>query len=215
MRALRTAAPGPLRDYLAVAPPGPETPLDDLALLAVDIETTGLDPRRDRVLSIGWLPVDGGRVRLGGAGRVVVRDAGGAAGVGQSATVHGLTDDRLAGGIPLEDAVARLLVALTGRVLLAHFARIETGFLTCGLRTRLGRFHAVRRRRHPRARAACGDRRLGERARTGGDAALDGPGAARTCRPTGPMRRSPTPWPVPSSTSPSVRSCRLAPRRRR
>ena len=81
------------------------------------------------MLSIGWLPVDGGRVRLGGAGRVVVRDAGGAAGVGQSATVHGLTDDRLAGGVPLEDAVARLLAALTGRVLLAHFARIETGFL--------------------------------------------------------------------------------------
>jgi len=132
-RALRTAAPGPLRDFLVVAPPGPETPLTDLALLAVDIETTGLDPRRDRVLSIGWLPVDGGRVRLGGAGRVVVRDGGGAAGVGQSATVHGLTDDRLSGGVPLEDAVACLLAALTGRVLLAHFAQIETGFLNKGI----------------------------------------------------------------------------------
>jgi len=125
-RALQRAAPGPLHDYLVVPPPGPATPLDDLRLLAVDIETTGLDPRRDRVLSIGWVPVDGGRVLLGGAGRAVVRDG---AGVGQSATVHGLTDDRLAGGEPLEDAVARLLSALTGRVLLAHFARIETGFL--------------------------------------------------------------------------------------
>jgi DNA polymerase III subunit epsilon len=128
-RALRTAAPGPLRDYLAAALPGPETPLADLRLLAVDIETTGLDPRRDRMLSIGWLPVDGGRIELGGAGRVVVRDTGGAAGVGQSATVHGLTDDRLAGGVPVEEAVARLLDALAGRVLLAHFAQIETGFL--------------------------------------------------------------------------------------
>jgi DNA polymerase III subunit epsilon len=128
-RALRTAAPGPLRDYLAAALPGPETPLADLRLLAVDIETTGLDPRRDRVLSIGWLPVEGGRIELGGAGRVVVRDTGGAAGVGQSATVHGLTDDRLAGGVPVEEAVARLLDALAGRVLLAHFAQIETGFL--------------------------------------------------------------------------------------
>ncbi|HET7820278.1 MAG TPA: exonuclease domain-containing protein [Ornithinibacter sp.] len=128
-RALRTAAPGPLRDYLAVALPAPETPLADLRLLAVDIETTGLDPRRDRVLSIGWLPVDGGRIVLGGAGRVVVRDTGGAAGVGQSATVHGLTDDRLAGGVPVEDAVGGLLDALAGRVLLAHFAQIETGFL--------------------------------------------------------------------------------------
>jgi DNA polymerase-3 subunit epsilon len=125
-KALRAAVPGPLHAYLSVPAPGADTPLDDLGLLAVDIETTGLDPRRDRVLSIGWLPVDGGRVVLGGAGRAVVRDA---AGVGQSATVHGLTDDRLADGVPLEDAVARLLEALTGRVLLAHFARIETGFL--------------------------------------------------------------------------------------
>jgi DNA polymerase-3 subunit epsilon len=128
-RALRRAAPGPLRDYLAVPAPDLQTPLADLRLLAVDIETTGLDPRRDRVLSIGWLPVDGGRIGLGGAGRVVVRDAGGRSGVGQSATVHGLTDDRLAGGVPLQDAVATLLDALAGRVLLAHFARIETGFL--------------------------------------------------------------------------------------
>ena len=128
-RALRGVAPGPLHDYLAVPTPTAETPLADLRLLAVDIETTGLDPRRDRVLSIGWLDVDGGRIELGSAGQVVVRDAGGAAGVGQSATVHGLTDDRLAHGIPLEDAVARLLGALAGRVLLAHFARIETQFL--------------------------------------------------------------------------------------
>lgn len=128
-KALRSARPGPLRDYLEAPLPDLATPLADLRLLAVDIETTGLDPRRDRVLSIGWLPVDGGRVVLGGAGQVVVRDEGGIGGVGQSATVHGLTDDRLAGGVALEDAVARLLEALAGRVLLAHFARIETAFL--------------------------------------------------------------------------------------
>lgn len=126
-RALRTVAPGPLRDYLAVPWPALDTPLADLPLLAVDIETTGLDPRTDRVLSVGFVPVDGGRVVLAGAGGAVVRDADG---VGQSATVHGLTDDRLAQGVPLEDAVSGLLAALAGRVLLAHFARIETGFLT-------------------------------------------------------------------------------------
>ena len=125
--ALRSARPGPLRTYLEAPLPDLGTPLAELRLLAVDIETTGLDPRRDRVLSIGWLPVDGGRVVLGGAGRVVVHDV---EGVGQSATVHGLTDDELAGGVPIEDAVARLLAALSGRVLLAHFARIETEFLS-------------------------------------------------------------------------------------
>jgi DNA polymerase-3 subunit epsilon len=127
VRALRSVDPGPLRDYLAVPFPGADTPLDELALLAVDIETTGLDPQADRVLSIGWVPVDGRAVRLSGARRVVV--AHGEA-VGQSATVHGLTDDVLAGGVALAEAVALLLRDLAGRVLLAHFARIETRFLS-------------------------------------------------------------------------------------
>jgi DNA polymerase-3 subunit epsilon len=131
VRALRSVAPGPLRDYLSVPVPEPDTPVDGLALLAVDIETTGLDPRTDRVLSIGFVPVDGGSVVLGGAGRVVVRDD---TGVGQSATVHGLTDDELADGVALADALALLLRALAGRVLLAHFARIETGFLSAACR---------------------------------------------------------------------------------
>lgn len=125
-RARAQAAPGPLRDHLATPVPDPSTPLADLPLLAVDLETTGLDPVHDRVLSLGWVPVDGGRVHLAGARRFVVRDAGE---VGQSATVHGLTDDVVATGVPLEEAAAALLGDLSGRVLLAHYARIETTFL--------------------------------------------------------------------------------------
>jgi DNA polymerase III subunit epsilon len=134
-RALRTAPPGPLRDHLAVTLPDPATPLDDLRLLALDLETTGLDPRRDRLLSLGWVPVDGGEVLLGRARRLLVADGRGSRdgtgdGVGQSATVHGLTDDALEAGVSLADAVATLLDALAGRALLAHYAAVETGFVT-------------------------------------------------------------------------------------
>jgi DNA polymerase-3 subunit epsilon len=130
-RAARRAAPGPLRDLLEAPSPPRDTPLAELPLLAVDIETTGLDPSRDRVLSVGWVPVDGGRIDLGGAGGLVVSDAGE---VGPSATVHGLTDDALSLGAPLADVVAALLRALSGRVLLAHFAQVETGFLGAACR---------------------------------------------------------------------------------
>lgn len=126
-KALRGAPAGPLRDYLSVPLPDPSTPLDELPLLAVDLETTGLDPTRDHVLSVGFVPVDGGEIVLSGARRVIIAAD---AEVGQSATVHGLTDDDIAAGAALVVAIEAVLRALRGRVLLAHFARIEDTFLT-------------------------------------------------------------------------------------
>ena len=125
--AARRVAPGPLADLLAAPVPEPDIEAGELPLLAVDLETTGLDARSDRVLSIGFVPVDGLQVRLAGARHIVV-----AAGVpvGQSATVHGLTDDVVAAGMPVADAVAEVVEAMRGRVLLAHFARIESEFLS-------------------------------------------------------------------------------------
>ena len=61
-----------------------------LRLLALDVETTGLVPGRDRVVSVGWVPVDGDRLDLAGARRFVVRgDDPGAAVGGVGAGQHG------------------------------------------------------------------------------------------------------------------------------
>lgn len=129
--ALASAPPGPLRDYLSVPFPDPGTRLDDLPLLALDVETTGLDPQRDRVIAVGWVPVDGRSIDLSRARRHVV---GTRMEVGQSATVHGLTDDMVAAGdVPIE-VMRELLGALTGRVLLAHHSAMEVGFLDAACR---------------------------------------------------------------------------------
>jgi DNA polymerase-3 subunit epsilon len=95
-------------------------------LLAIDLETTGLDPARDSVLAIGFVPVEDGEIVLAGARRIVVA---GAHEVGDSATIHGLTDDDVAAGVPLTEALDETLAALDGRALLAHHAPIETIFL--------------------------------------------------------------------------------------
>lgn len=127
LSALRQAPAGPLREYLQLPLPGPTTPVQDLRLLAIDLETTGLDPDHDHLLAIGFVPVDGTTIRLAGARRLLVRPR---AGVGESATIHGITDDEAhSGGISLEEALAITLQALQGRALLAHFAHMETGFL--------------------------------------------------------------------------------------
>lgn len=124
-----------LARFLDVPAPERSTPLADVPLLALDLETTGLDARTDRILSIGFVPVDGDRIRLGGARQVLVRGEGE---VGQSATVHGLTDDLLAAGSPLEEALEQVLDALAGRVLLAHYAVIEEEFLSAACRRFFG-----------------------------------------------------------------------------
>lgn len=125
-KAARTAR-GPLAEYYAVPVPAPDTRASALRLLAIDIETTGLDPARDQVLSVGFVPVDGLEIVLGGARGMVLR---GVADVGQSATLHHLTDDRVAAGLDRVAALTATLQALAGRVLLAHHAPIEVQFLS-------------------------------------------------------------------------------------
>lgn len=120
------SARGALTDYYAVAMPPPSTPASELALLAIDAETTGLDPKVHSLLSIGYVPVDGHSIVLAGARSMLLSGTT----VGQSATIHGLTDDVVAAGLPPEEAIAETLGALAGRVLLAHHHHIEVDFLS-------------------------------------------------------------------------------------
>lgn len=110
--------------------PDDHTPLDQLRLLAVDLETTGLSPARDQVLAVGWVPVDGVRIDLSGGRRHVVRHDD----PGEAVTIHGLTHDDLEEGRPLADVLAELRLALAGRVLLAHHAPFELAFLDAASR---------------------------------------------------------------------------------
>lgn len=121
-------AVGSLARYYNEPIPADATPAPQLPLLAVDLESTSLELDDAAILSIGFVPVHDGRVRLG-AGRRIVVDPG--RDVGQSALVHGLTDDVVAAeGVDLGEAMPHLLRACAGRVLLAHYARIEHTLLS-------------------------------------------------------------------------------------
>ena len=135
-RALKKAT-GALAEFYQVLQPSPRAPLVDLPMLAVDVETTGLSPRDDRLLSIGWVPIDGGAVTLAGAGHMVLQQQDGTS-VGKSATIHGLTDDALRAGTPAAEAVTGLLRALQGRVMVVHYAAMEQGFLSAACAQHFG-----------------------------------------------------------------------------
>lgn len=130
-------ATGALAEFYAEPRPSSSAKLEDLQLLAVDVETTGLDPAKDRLLSIGWVPVNGRDIDLSRAGYVLVHTEG-ADSVGESATIHGLTDQNIAEGVPPKEAISAVLRALRGRVMLAHYASIEREFLGALCRKHLG-----------------------------------------------------------------------------
>lgn len=107
-----------------------ETPVAEKSWLAVDVETTGLDASRDRLLSIGWVAVENQDIVLAESGYVVIRSDTVISSVGDSANLHGLTDDMIASGEEPEVGVEKLLRALRGRTLLAHYAQMELDFLS-------------------------------------------------------------------------------------
>lgn len=127
---------GPLRDFFSQPLPRGNRDYRDTDFLAVDLETTGLYPVKDQILSFGWVPIDGNRIRLEGAQHRVVRIEQAIS--ADSAVIHQITDDQSAAGEPLRDVLADCLRALGGRVLLAHHARIERGFLSAACQAVFG-----------------------------------------------------------------------------
>ncbi|MEQ8967663.1 MAG: exonuclease domain-containing protein [Azospirillaceae bacterium] len=126
----------PLRDVHRADLPSAATRWTEVEFLALDLETTGLDPARDAILSIGWVPLSGGAIRLAGAGyRLVAADRP----VGEnSAALHGILDRHLADAPSLPAVLPELLEALTGRVAIAHHAPMEQRFLGAACRRHYG-----------------------------------------------------------------------------
>jgi DNA polymerase-3 subunit epsilon len=125
-----------LHTYLNTPLPAPNTPLHNVGLLAVDLETNGLNPNRDDILSIGFVAIDASAIKLATAKHLLIKPRTDINASG--AIIHKIFDDRAATGVPLCEALPLLLNALAGRVLLAHYASIERRFLRVACRACFG-----------------------------------------------------------------------------
>lgn len=100
--------------------------LANTPLIAVDLELTGLDRRKDQIVAIGWTLVDEGRIQFGSNRHVLISTG---RSVGSSAEIHELLDSEVAGGAPIEQGLQALFEAATGRVWVFHHALLDLGFL--------------------------------------------------------------------------------------
>jgi DNA polymerase-3 subunit epsilon len=112
-------------------PPGPpwDLPVAQAPLAFVDLEMTGLDATRDRVVEVCVERVVDGRRE---AGVCTLVDPGER--VGGAAHVHGLDAAALAGAPAFDTVAPQIVAALDGAILVAHAAVWDVRFLVAELR---------------------------------------------------------------------------------
>jgi DNA polymerase-3 subunit epsilon len=100
----------------------------------IDLETTGLDPGADEIVSYATVAVADGRVRPGESSYELIRPRRMPG--PETIRIHGLLEADLASAPPLAVALDGLLDAISGRPLVAHVAAVERAFLGAALATR-------------------------------------------------------------------------------
>lgn len=117
----------------------PSPPWDEVAYWALDLETGGLDPRRDPILAVGMVAVRQGAIRLGDSYRSLVRAESADAIDPQSIRAHQLLWGEVRHAPPARDVLREIDARLREGVLLVHQAALDVAFLrrayrACGLR---------------------------------------------------------------------------------
>ena len=111
-------------------------PLDQARFVVVDVETSGLDARRDRLLSIGAVTVAAGRMRPGEGYEAFVRNDTPSARA--NILVHGISPDAQSGGIAADEALMGFLELARRDVLVGYHAGFDQAVLTRATREQLG-----------------------------------------------------------------------------
>jgi DNA polymerase III subunit epsilon len=132
----RRAPAGPLKDYYDVPVPDGRWDWRRADYVALDLETTGLNPRRDEIVSVGWIAIDDEMLDYTRHGHCLVKPTDGVS--SESAVIHKIFDTELENAPPIGEVLDQVLPLLAGRILVCHFARVERGFLDAACRRRYG-----------------------------------------------------------------------------
>lgn len=125
---LKKAPEGPLKEFLKVPMPDIKQGIGVTDILALDFETTGLNAKRDKLLSVGYVSLKSGLIKLGQSQHSIICCPGDM--TKDNVAIHQITDTERENGSELQDVVAQLLSDLAGKVMLVHYAHIEKSFLT-------------------------------------------------------------------------------------
>lgn len=112
------------------------TPISQVPLLALDFETTGIDPAANGIVSIGLVPMTLTHIASSQAKQWLLKPK--FALKEGSITLHGITHSDIADAPDLVDILPQLLPYLAGKVIVVHYRGIERPFFQAALKARLG-----------------------------------------------------------------------------
>ncbi|MDH3311358.1 MAG: 3'-5' exonuclease [Gammaproteobacteria bacterium] len=113
-----------------------KVPLDQARFLVVDVETSGLDVRKDRLLSIGAVAVEARRLRAGENFESILRRE--EVSERENILIHGIGPQVQAAGKPPEESLMKFLEFIGKIPLVAFHAGFDQAMLDRNLRETLG-----------------------------------------------------------------------------
>jgi DNA polymerase-3 subunit epsilon len=111
-----------------------ETPIPNARFVALDTETTGLNPHKDRIITIGAVAVQDGEILLHDSFEAMLKIPFN----NSSVTVHGITRDETHDAMEEPEAIALFLDYLGGGVIVGHHIGHDMEALNCACE-RVGR----------------------------------------------------------------------------
>ena len=117
----KRALKDPKYSYLFDSPPEAE-------VVVLDTETTGLDPKRDEILSIGAVIVKGEKILINSAFERFVKPTSSIS--AQSIKIHHIRDCDLANGIDVDTAIEELLEFIGSRPIVGYYIDFDHKILS-------------------------------------------------------------------------------------
>jgi len=104
--------------------------------VSLDCETTGLNVRQDEIISIGAVRIAGRKVMTSERLELLVRPQRGVS--AESVRIHRLRERDLANGLPVDEAMRRLLHFIGSRPLVGYYLEFDVAMLNRAVRPLIG-----------------------------------------------------------------------------
>lgn len=126
--------PDSIKALLSAPLPSLEEDIYTLDYIALDFETSGFEPDKDHLLSVGYLPMIKQELLLNHAVETFIQSSKKIK--AETAVINHITAEMLEQGSPLDEVMDALFSAITGRIIIAHGCIIEKRFLDHYLKQR-------------------------------------------------------------------------------